>query len=234
MYKLPCRPEGRLWATPDDWRALSLSDPDSPDRPSLLITRRMRPLPGNHQRPAALPIIGSSLWSRLSGKGIITMTNPRRLLAAIALAAISATPIAAAPGRAGPITITGPWARETAIGQSVGGGFASIANTAASEDRLVAATSPIAGEVQLHTMSMQGGVMRMRQVTGGMAVPARGKLELRLGGFHLMFVGLKRQLRQGEHFPVTLRFQRAGRVTVRFAVQPVGSAGAMEARHAGH
>lgn len=76
--------------------------------------------------------------------------------------------------------------------------------------------------------------MRMRQVTDGIAVPARGTLELRPGSFHVMFMGLKRQLRQGEHFPVTLRFQRAGRVTVQFAVQAVGAAGPMEGGHVGH
>lgn len=82
-------------------------------------------------------------------------------------------------------------------------------------------------------MSMDGGVMRMRQVTDGIGVPAKGSVELRPGSFHIMFMGLKRQLRQGERFPVTLRFQRAGRVTVQFAVQPVGSIGPMGAGHAG-
>lgn len=162
------------------------------------------------------------------------MTTCQRLFAAIALTAVVATPIAAAPSRVGAITVSGAWSRETASGQAVGGGFARIANSGARNDRLVGATSPIAAEVQLHTMSMDGGVMRMRQVTDGIAVPARGTLELRPGSFHVMFMGLKRQLRQGEHFPVTLRFQRAGRVTVQFAVQAVGAAGPMEGGHVGH
>jgi hypothetical protein len=92
----------------------------------------------------------------------------------------------------------------------------------------------VAAEVQLHTMTMDGGVMRMRQVEGGIAVPARGTLELKPGSYHIMFMGLKRQLRQGERFPVTLRFQRAGSVTVQFAVQPVTSTGPIESGHAGH
>jgi hypothetical protein len=134
----------------------------------------------------------------------------------------------------GNLTIQHPWSRETAPGQAVGGGFMTITNKGASEDRLVSGTSPVAAEVQLHTMTMDGGVMRMRQVEGGIAVPARGALELKPGSYHIMFMGLKRQLRQGERFPVTLRFQRAGRVTVQFAVQPVTSTGPMESGHAGH
>jgi copper(I)-binding protein len=91
----------------------------------------------------------------------------------------------------------------------------------------------VAAEVQLHNMSVDNGVMRMRQVEGGIAVPANGSLQLRPGSYHIMFMGLKRQLRQGERFPVTLRFQRAGSVTVQFAVQPVTSTGPMENAHAG-
>lgn len=136
--------------------------------------------------------------------------------------------------RAGPLSIQHPWSRETAVGQAVGGGFLTISNSGPSEDRLLSCTTPVAGEVQLHTMTMDGGVMRMRQVTGGIAIPVRGSVELKPGGYHIMFMGLKRQLRQGERFPVTLRFQRAGSVTVQFAVQPVGSTGPMEVGHAGH
>jgi len=136
--------------------------------------------------------------------------------------------------RAGPLSIQHPWSRETAVGQAVGGGFLTIANSGAREDRLLSGTTPVAAEVQLHTMTMDGGVMRMRQVTGGIAIPAKGAVELKPGGYHIMFMGLKRQLRQGERVPVTLRFQRAGNVTVQFVVQPVGATGPMEAGHAGH
>jgi len=129
------------------------------------------------------------------------------------------------------LSIQHPWSRETAVGQAVGGGFMTLTNNGAREDRLVSGTSPVAAEVQLHTMSMEGGVMRMRQVTGGIAIPAKSTVQLRPGSFHVMFMGLKRPLRQGERFPVTLQFQRAGRVTVQFAVQPVGSTGPVEGAH---
>ncbi len=158
---------------------------------------------------------------------------PKALVPALALSAMASAALAHGYQN-GNLTIQHPWSRETAPGQAVGGGFMTITNKGASEDRLVSGTSPVAAEVQLHTMTMDGGVMRMRQVEGGIAVPARGALELKPGSYHIMFMGLKRQLRQGERFPVTLRFQRAGRVTVQFAVQPVTSTGPMESGHAGH
>ena len=162
------------------------------------------------------------------------MIIKKRNIGIAAIAAIAAAPIAAASVRIGSLAIDGAWSRETAAGQVVAGGFMTISNKGASEDRLVSGTSPVAAEVQLHTMTIDGGVMRMRQLAGGIAVPARGTLELKPGSYHIMFMGLRRQLRQGERFPVTLRFQRAGNVTVQFAVQPVTSTGPMERSHAGH
>lgn len=161
------------------------------------------------------------------------MTLTKNLLAA-ALVAVVASPLAASAVRIGTLSIDGAWSRETASGQSVGGAFMTISNTGRNADRLLSGSSPVANEVQLHTMSLDGGVMRMRQVQGGLNVPAHGKLELKPGAFHIMFIGLKHPLRQGERVPLTLRFQRAGRVTVQVVVQPIGAMGPMEAMHAGH
>lgn len=157
-----------------------------------------------------------------------------KTLALCAAVGLSVTAAVAHGYRAGTIAIQHPWLRETAAGQTVGGGFLTIANNGTREDRLLSGTTPVAAEVQLHTMTMDGGVMRMRQVTDGIAIPARGSVELKPGGYHIMFMNLKRQLRQGESVPVTLRFARAGAITVRFAVQPVGATGPMEGGHAGH
>lgn len=147
----------------------------------------------------------------------------------VPLAAIMIAGAATAHGyKTGSLSIQHPWSRETAVGQKVGGGFMAITNSGKAEDRLVSANTPVAAEVQLHTMTIDGGVMRMRQVEGGIAVPAGGKLELKPGSFHIMFMGLKRPLAKGERFPVTLRFQKAGAIKVNFAVQPVGSTGPIE------
>ena len=120
---------------------------------------------------------------------------------------------------ASPITIERPWARASAPGQTVGGGFMTILHQGATEDRLVSATTPIAREVQIHTMNMDGGVMRMRPVEGGLAIPAGGRVVLQPGGLHLMFMELSAPLVAGSTFPVTLRFANAGDIKVEFNVE---------------
>lgn len=155
------------------------------------------------------------------------------VLAVAALSAATPTPIAAEPYRAGSITVSDAWARETAPAQKAGGGFMIIDNAGNRPDRLLSATSGVADKVELHTVSMDGGVMRMRPVAGGITIPARGKVELRPGSFHIMFMGLKAPLRRGESVPVTLRFALAGTVTARLAVQPVGAMGP-NGGHDGH
>lgn len=161
------------------------------------------------------------------------MTLTKNLLASALMVAI-ATPLAASGVRIGSLSINGAWSRETAPGQSVGGAFMTISNGGRNDDRLLSGASPVAAEVQLHTMTMDGGVMRMRQVQGGLEVPAHGMLELKPGALHIMFIGLKHPLRKGERVPLTLSFQRAGRVTVQVVVQPIGTMGPVEAMHAGH
>ncbi len=120
---------------------------------------------------------------------------------------------------ASPIRIEGAWSRTTAPGQVVGGGFMTIVNESATGDRLVSATSPIAAEVQIHNMSMDGGVMRMRQLTDGLEIPANGKVELKPRSLHLMFMQLKAPLETGATFPVQLQFEKAGAVTAQFRVE---------------
>lgn len=159
--------------------------------------------------------------------------HSRLLVSVVALAAVGSA-IPAQANQSESLFVHHAWSRETAAGQSVGGGFMTIANRAAVADRLMSGSSPVAAEVQLHTMTIDGGVMRMRQVQDGIAVPAKGMLALKPGSYHIMFTGLKRQLRQGERFPLTLRFQRAGSVTVQVSVQPVTSSGPMDSGHAGH
>lgn len=120
---------------------------------------------------------------------------------------------------ASPITIERPWARASAPGQTVGGGFMTILHQGATEDRLVSATTPIARDVQIHTMNMDGGVMRMRPVEGGLAIPAGGRVVLQPGGLHLMFMELSAPLVAGSTFPVTLRFANVGDIKVEFNVE---------------
>lgn len=119
--------------------------------------------------------------------------------------------------QAGSLTIKDPYARATVVAQKSGGGFMKIENTGAA-DQLIGASSPVAKEMQLHIMSMDGNVMKMRQVQA-MDIPAKGSLELQPGGLHLMFIDLKGQLKTGDQIPVKLKFQKAGEVEVKFHVK---------------
>lgn len=162
----------------------------------------------------------------------MTRFTPTLIALTLSGAALPGAAIADAP-RAGRIELHQAWSRETAPGQSVAGGFVTIANRAARADRLLGGSTPLADEVQLHSMTMDGGVMRMRQVTTGIVVPAKDQLALKPGSYHIMFMGLKRPLRRGERIPVTLRFENAGSLTARFAVQPVTATGPAGSGHDG-
>lgn len=118
------------------------------------------------------------------------------------------------------------WSRATAAGQSVGAGFLTLRNPGDTADRLVSASSPAAAKVELHTHSNEGGVMKMRAVEGGLDLPAKGSVTLAPGGYHLMLMGLKAPLAEGQHVPVTLVFEKAGPVETMLMV---GGAGAKDA-----
>jgi len=121
------------------------------------------------------------------------------------------------------VEIENPWARATPPGAQVAGGYMTIVNRGGAPDRLVGASSPAAARVETHVHVMEGNVMKMRQVPG-YEIPANGRFELKPGDAHLMFVHIKRPLKEGEKVPVKLRFERAGEIEVDF---PVGAMGAM-------
>ncbi|HZF81803.1 MAG TPA: copper chaperone PCu(A)C [Rubrivivax sp.] len=108
------------------------------------------------------------------------------------------------------------WARPTVAGQSAGGAYLKITGGALA-DRLLSASSPVAQHAELHTMTMEGDIMRMRSIDA-VAVPPGQTVELKPGGMHLMFVGLAQPLKSGSRFPLTLRFEKAGAITVQVKV----------------
>lgn len=116
----------------------------------------------------------------------------------------------------GNLTIDGAYTRATVPGQKVAGGFMKISSIG-NADQLIGGTSPIADEVQLHTMSMDGNVMKMRQVNA-IEVPSNSSVELKPGGLHLMFIGIKSPLVAGATVPVNLKFAKAGEVEIRLPV----------------
>jgi copper(I)-binding protein len=114
-----------------------------------------------------------------------------------------------------------PWARATAPGAQVAGGYLVIRNQGPAADRLVSASSPAAAKVELHVHINDNGVMKMREVQG-YDVPAKGSFELKPGGAHLMFVDIKRPFKEGEKLPVNLKFEKAGEVRAEFHVGRLG------------
>ncbi|MDE2275314.1 MAG: copper chaperone PCu(A)C [Burkholderiales bacterium] len=144
------------------------------------------------------------------------MLRHRRLAAIAALACAAALP-AWAQHAATPPQALEAWARPTVPGQPGGGAFVTLVGGSA-PDRLVGARADVAQRVELHSMTMAGNVMQMRQVPA-IAVPAGKTVALAPGGWHLMFSGLKRPLTVGEHFPLVLHFEHAGDVVVQVAVR---------------
>src|SRR5690606_18204209 len=86
--------------------------------------------------------------------------------------------------------------------------------------------------VEIHEMSMQNDVMKMRQLEGGLEIPAGGKVELKSGGYHLMFIQPEKPYKEGETVSVTLEFEKAGKVTIDFPV--TAKSGQKDEDHSGH
>lgn len=149
------------------------------------------------------------------------MKFPHRLLAALSLSAI-AFAAHAHSFKLGELTIGHPYARSTAPGQPAGGAYLSIRNAGTAGDKLVSASADVSKTVELHEMKMEGDVMRMREVSA-VEVPAGKAVELKPGGLHIMLMGLKAPLKQGEKFPLKLKFEKAGEVTVTVNVEGPGA-----------
>ncbi len=129
------------------------------------------------------------------------------------------------------LKISHPWARPTVPGQNGGGGFLAIENKSKQPERLLGGSSP-AGRVELHQMSMEGSIMRMREIEG-IDLPPGAKVELTAGGLHIMLMDLKAPLKLGDKLPLTLRFKNAGEVKVEMWVE-IPKAGAAADPHKHH
>ncbi len=151
------------------------------------------------------------------------MTQRRLLLAALP-ALLFGLPAGAHDYKIGALEIEHPWTRATAPTAKSGGGFLSITNKGTTPDRLIAARSPVSLKVEVHEMKMDGNVMRMREVDGGIEIPPGATVTLKPGGYHIMFMELKAPLAQGGKAPVTLVFEKAGSIDVELKIEAVGAA----------
>ena len=143
---------------------------------------------------------------------------------AVIAACLSTLPRAQADEvKAGDLVITQAWSRATPGGAKIGGGYLTIENKGSAPDRLIGGSADIAGKVEVHEMTMNNGVMTMRPLDKGLTIEPGKTAKLAPGGYHLMMFDLKRPLKQGDKLPVTLEFEKAGKVTISLDVQGVGA-----------
>lgn len=141
------------------------------------------------------------------------------------------SPLASHEFRAGDLLIDHPWTRAVGERAPTAAGYLVIRNTGATADRLLAAETPRASRVEMHEMSVTDGIMRMRPITVGIALPPGAEVRLAPGGQHLMLIAPQGGFAQGSRVPVTLVFERAGRVDVELGVEAAGARGSS---HDGH
>jgi periplasmic copper chaperone A len=156
--------------------------------------------------------------------------KPTVLLVALALASL-ATAASANDYKIGALEIQRPWARATPKGARTAAGYVAIKNTGTARDRLTGGSLAGAGGAQVHEMRMDGGVMKMRPMPDGIEIRPGETVELKPGGFHLMFTDLKARLVKGQSVKGTLTFANAGTVDVEFAIQAMGATGGSGADH---
>ncbi|MBR0835978.1 copper chaperone PCu(A)C [Bradyrhizobium manausense] len=123
------------------------------------------------------------------------------------------------------IVVSQAWSRATPKGAKVAGGYLTIENRGATADRLLSAASPAATSVEIHQMTMQDGIMTMRPLEQGLTIPPDEIVTLAPGGNHIMFIGLTAPFEEGQRIPVTLNFQRSGKIETTFDVGSVGAKG---------
>ncbi len=146
------------------------------------------------------------------------LTATRKLVPALVL-------VCARPALAADITIDDPWVRGTVVGQMATGAFMAI--TAKQGAALVSASSPVAGVVEIHTMSMHNGVMTMRPIPR-LELPAGKAVQLAPGGYHVMLMDLKQPLKTGEMVPITLKLESKDKaltsLDIKAEVRPLNAA----------
>jgi len=125
----------------------------------------------------------------------------------------------------GKIKISKPWSRATPGGARVGAAYLTIRNRGSKADRLISGTTEIAERVEVHAMRVTDGIMKMRRLTKGLEIGPSASIEFKPGGYHFMFVGLKRPIVKGESIRASLVFENGGEVEVTFVAQGIGSPG---------
>jgi periplasmic copper chaperone A len=162
------------------------------------------------------------------------MSVTRSIASAALLACLLAAPARAEEVKVGDLVITQAWSRATPGGAKIGGGYLTIENKGSAPDRLISGSADVAGKVQIHEMATVNGVMTMRPLDNGLTIEPGKTVKLAPGGYHLMLFDLKTPLKQGDKVPVTLEFEKAGKVKLTLDVQGVGAQGPAAGGAGGH
>jgi hypothetical protein len=153
--------------------------------------------------------------------------NIRRCAAAavaLSLATVSATAVQAKDYAVGSILIIQPWARATPKGASAAAAYMTITNNGAAPDRVSCVSSDASAGCQIHTMTMDNGVMKMRPVEGGLEIKPGETVTLKPSSLHVMLTNLTHPLEQGQGVKLTLKFEHAGTVEVEYPIAGIGAA----------
>ncbi len=145
------------------------------------------------------------------------------LIAPLVLAPFSITPAVAADFDVGSMHISQPWARATPKGADDGAGYMTITNKGSTPDRVNCVSDDASKQCQIHSMTMEGGVMKMRPVEGGLEIKPGETVTLKPGGYHMMFVDLNHPLEQGKSVEAELKFDHAGTVKVDYPIAAFGA-----------
>src|SRR5262245_31366287 len=134
----------------------------------------------------------------------------------------------AADYKLGSLEIGHPWSRATPPTAQAAGGFLVITNKGSTADRLIAVKTAASDKAEIHEMKMDGNVMRMRELEKGLEIPPGATVELKPGGFHIMFMGLKAPFAKDQRVPITLVFEKAGSIDVDLTVDAMGAQAPMK------
>jgi len=146
-----------------------------------------------------------------------------RLFSAAIAVILVATAAFAEPVQVGSITIDKAWSRATPKAAKAGGGYMAITNNGDSTDKLIAVSSEAARKTEIHNMSIKDGVMHMAPVDGGLEIKPGETVELKPGGYHVMFMGLKAPLKMGDMVMVKVQFENAGMAMVHMPIAKIGA-----------
>jgi periplasmic copper chaperone A len=142
---------------------------------------------------------------------------------AVLIGVIAGSSARAEEVKAGDLVISQAWSRATPNGAKIGTGYFTIENKGTTADKLVGVSGEVSDKIEVHEMSMNNGVMKMRPVDGGLTIEPGKTVKLGPNGYHLMIMDLKSPLKQGGKVPVTLEFEKAGKVAVTLDVQGIGA-----------